>query len=117
MNQCTATLDFTENTLIAYPVTVNDEGMYNHVKRVGERLLGNTNVGLSNLVMGAEDFSFYTQRVPSAFFSIGVRNESIGAVHLLHSPYFFIDEEALPIGAALHTAVAVSYLDPTSLEM
>ncbi|KAL3586632.1 hypothetical protein D5086_013499 [Populus alba] len=29
----------------------------------------------------------------------------------LHSPYFFIDEEALPIGTALNAAVAISYLD------
>jgi len=104
-----------ENTLIAYPATVNDEGMFNHVKEVGEHLLGEANVELSKLVMGAEDFSFYTRRMPSAAFYIGVRNESIGAAHLLHSPYFFIDEEVLPIGAALHTAVAMSYLDLTSL--
>jgi len=68
-------------------------------------------------MLGLVNWSVYTQRMPSALFSIGIRNESIGAVHLLHSPYFFIDEEALPIGAALHTAVAMSYLDHTSLEM
>lgn len=117
VHQCVATVDFMEKTLVLYPATVNDEGMYTHAKRVGEHLLGDGNVGLSKLVMGAEDFSFYTERMPSTMFNIGIRNESIGAVHLLHSPYFFIDEEALPIGAALHTAIAMSYLDPASLEM
>ncbi|TYK05664.1 IAA-amino acid hydrolase ILR1-like 8 [Cucumis melo var. makuwa] len=29
----------------------------------------------------------------------------------LHSPYLILDEQVLPLGAALHAAVAISYLD------
>jgi len=36
--------------------------------------------------MGAEDFSFFARVVPSAFLDIGVRNETLGSVHNLHSP-------------------------------
>ncbi|KAK8959468.1 IAA-amino acid hydrolase ILR1-like 3 [Platanthera guangdongensis] len=111
VHQCTATVDFMEKTLIPYPATVNDERMYAHAKKVAEDLVGETNVRLSPLVMGAEDFSFYTQKMPSAVFNLGVKNESIGVLHHLHSPYFFVDEKALPIGAAFHAAVALSYLD------
>ncbi|KAK8959466.1 IAA-amino acid hydrolase ILR1-like 3 [Platanthera guangdongensis] len=78
VHQCTAAVDFMEKTLIPYPATVNDERMYAHAKKVAEDLVGETNVRLSPLVMGAEDFSFYTQKMPSAVFNLGVKNESIG---------------------------------------
>jgi IAA-amino acid hydrolase len=61
-------------------------------------------------MMGAEDFSFYTQVVPAAFYYIGVRNETLGSIHTGHSPYFMIDEDVLPIGAATHAAIAERYL-------
>lgn len=115
VHQCNATVDFMEKTFMPYPTTVNDVGVYTLGKKVGEQLLGAPRVILSPMVMGAEDFSFYTQKMPSAFFSLGVRNESIGAINPLHSPLFVLDENALPIGAALHTAVALSYLDPSAL--
>lgn len=106
---CTATVDYMEKERRAYPVTYNNKEIYNHGKKVGELLFGESNVRQSELVMGAEDFSFYTQKMPGAAFNIGVRNESIGAVHWLHSPYFFVDEEVLPMGAAFHASVALAY--------
>ncbi|XP_020577148.1 IAA-amino acid hydrolase ILR1-like 3 [Phalaenopsis equestris] len=111
VHRCIATVDFMEKTLMPYPATVNDEEMYMNVKMIGEELVGEDNVQLSPLVMGAEDFSFYSQRMPSTVFNIGTKNESIGAVYLLHSPHFFLDEQVLPIGAAFHAAVAFSYLN------
>ncbi|XP_010246176.1 PREDICTED: IAA-amino acid hydrolase ILR1-like 3 [Nelumbo nucifera] len=111
VHRCTAIVDFMEEKSIPYPATVNDEAMYEHVKRVGESLLGQPNVQLESLTMGAEDFSFYSQKMPAAFFSIGIKNETLKSDQPLHSPYFYLDEEVLPIGAALHAAVAITYLD------
>lgn len=116
VHHCTAMVEFTENTRIPYPATVNDEGMYAHAKRVGEALVGEANVRYCPQTMGAEDFSFYSQKMPSAFFWLGIKNETLGSTYPLHSPYFFIDEQALPIGAALHAAVAMAYLDNNSRE-
>ncbi|XP_058088241.1 IAA-amino acid hydrolase ILR1-like 7 isoform X4 [Magnolia sinica] len=113
---CTATVDFMENKRIPYPATVNNKAMYEHAKRVGEILLGKGNVRLSPMIMTAEDFSFYTQKMQGAFFSIGIKNESAGSTQPLHSPYFFLDEGILPIGAALHAAVAITYLDSHVVE-
>nr|XP_043633284.1 IAA-amino acid hydrolase ILR1-like [Erigeron canadensis] len=111
--QCTAEIDFKEEIPMPYPVTENDEGMYQHTKEVAEILLGEPNVQLSPIVMGSEDFSFFTQRMPAAIFWIGTRNET-HVPENLHSPNFVIDEEAFPIGAAFHAAVAISYLDSHS---
>lgn len=94
-----------------YPATVNDETIYKHAKRIGESLLDEHNVKLLPMSMGAEDFSFYSMKMPAAFFMIGIKNETLGSVKGLHSPYFVVDEEVLPIGAALHAAMAISFLD------
>jgi len=94
-----------------YPAVNNDERMYAHAKAVAESLLGANNVKVAPQVMGAEDFGFYAQKMAGAFFTIGVGNEStMVAVKQPHSPYFVIDEDALPVGAAFHAAVAIDFL-------
>ena len=108
---CSATVDFMEETMRPYPPTINDKDLYQHAKRVAEALLGKPNVMLSSSCMAAEDFSFYSQKMAALLFEIGTYNETIKSGKSLHSPYFVIDEEALPIGAAFHAAVAISFLD------
>ncbi|KAE9465617.1 hypothetical protein C3L33_02478, partial [Rhododendron williamsianum] len=110
VHRCSAVVDFMEEKLRPYPATVNDEAMYRHAKRIGETLLGESNVHLVPVTMGAEDFSFYSQKMVAAFYSIGVMNETMKSHRNLHSPYFIADEEVLPIGAALHASIALSYL-------
>ncbi|XP_072965921.1 IAA-amino acid hydrolase ILR1-like 3 isoform X2 [Typha angustifolia] len=110
VHRCTATVDFLEKKLMTYPATVNDDGMYALAKLVGESLLGKDNVRVSPQMMGAEDFSFYSQKMASVFISIGISNESMVPLHNVHSSYFTLDEKTLPVGAALHTAVAMEFL-------
>ncbi|KAF5945067.1 hypothetical protein HYC85_015295 [Camellia sinensis] len=95
-------------------VLVNDEVLYEHAKGVGEVLLGKQNVQILPVTMGAEDFSFYSQKMPAVMYAVGTKNETLKSDHPLHSPHFFIDEEALQIGSAFHAAVAMSYLDSHS---
>lgn len=111
VHQCSAVVDFMEEKLIPYPATINHPAMYEHAKRVGESLLGEHGVQLKPMIMGAEDFSFYAEKMPAAFFMIGVRNETMQSMKGLHSPHFILDEDALPVGACLHSAVAMTYLD------
>lgn len=110
VHKCTAFVDFMEK-LVPYPTTINDAAMYEHAKGVGEKLLGEHNVKLHSVTMGAEDFSFYSQKMAATFFFIGVGNVTMKPVKGLHSPHFVIDEDALPVGAAVHAAVALAYLD------
>ncbi|PON82910.1 Amidohydrolase [Trema orientale] len=111
VHRCTAMVDFMEEKPMPHPVMVNDEGLYEHVRKVGEVLLGEDNVQLLPLTMGSEDFSFFSQRMSAAIFAIGIGNESLKSDKDLHSPYFFIDEEALSVGAALNAAASISYLE------
>ncbi|WZZ63341.1 hypothetical protein YC2023_063448 [Brassica napus] len=109
--QCKAEVDFGEKEPSLHPVMKNDEGLYEHGKEVAEAMIGKNNFHDFPVTMGAEDFSFFTQRTKAAIFVLGIKNETLGAGKPLHSPYFFVDEEALPLGAALHAAMAVTYLD------
>ncbi|KAK4419428.1 IAA-amino acid hydrolase ILR1-like 7 [Sesamum alatum] len=111
VHHCTAVVDFMEDKLKPYPATINHPTIYEHAKGVGENLLGEQNVQLHTMMMAAEDFSFYAQKMPAAFFMIGTRNGTMKSVKGLHSPYVVIDEGVLPLGASLHAAVALAYLD------
>lgn len=106
-NQCQATVSFPG---IDYPPTVNDQALWDNVARMGEKLLGEGNVQDFTPVMGGEDFAFYAERIPSCFVGLGVRNEEQGAVYNVHHPKFKVDEDALPIGSALHTCFALEHL-------
>ncbi|VAI79366.1 unnamed protein product [Triticum turgidum subsp. durum] len=106
---CEASVDFFENQSF-YPPTVNHPRMYAHVKATARALLGEGGYRDVPPMMGAEDFSFYSQAVPAGFYYVGVRNETLGSVHTGHSLYFMIDEDVLPTGAAVHAAVAERYL-------
>lgn len=116
VHQCSAFIDFLEDTPHPLPVTTNDESLFEHAKKVAEVLVGETKVSLYPVTMGSEDFSFFSERMPAAMFVIGSGNETLNADKPLHSPYFVLDEAALPIGAAFHAAVALSYLDGNERE-
>ncbi|KAF3632140.1 IAA-amino acid hydrolase ILR1-like 3 [Capsicum annuum] len=111
VHRCKAYVDMKEEDFPAYPACTNDERSHQLVERVGQLVLGPENVGEVEKVMAGEDFAFYQQVIPGVIFQIGIRNEKVGSIHAPHSPHFFLDEDVLPIGAAMHTAIAEMYLN------
>ena len=89
--------------------TVNDPAMAALVRSVATEVVGSENV-VEDRTMGGEDFAEVLARVPGCYFFVGSRNEAEGKTHPHHSPYFDIDERALPIGARMLTEVAHRYL-------
>lgn len=110
VHRCNASVDFQDEASPAYPPTINDEGAYQFATRTAARMLGPEAVSVAEPIMGGEDFSFFLERVPGCMLWLGIRNETLGSVHTLHSPQFQLDENALPIGAAMHVALAEEYL-------
>ncbi|WP_187119810.1 hypothetical protein [Numidum massiliense] len=51
--------------------------------------------------MGGRGFFLFCRGVPSAFYRLGCRNEAKGIVYGRHRGRFDIDEDCLPLGAAL----------------
>lgn len=106
-NDCTATVTFPGED---YPPTVNDADVWNTVQDLAGDMLGRDAVHEIPPVMGGEDFAFYTERVSGCFVGLGVRNEESACTYNVHHPLFKADEEALPIGSALHASFAVQTL-------
>ena len=91
----------------SYPVTMNDADAANRALGVIGDLFGEENkLELPNPSMGAEDFAFFLQKIPGAFIWLGVGEDVSG----LHTPTFAFDEEILPLGSALLTALALESL-------
>ncbi|KAJ8486721.1 hypothetical protein OPV22_019206 [Ensete ventricosum] len=111
VQRCSASVDFLNKDRPFFPVTVNSKDLHGHFQKVAAKMLGVSNVGDRKPVMGAEDFSFFGEVIPSAYYYfVGMVNETQGPMHPGHSPYFTVNEAALPYGAALHASLAMSYL-------
>ncbi len=64
-----------------------------------EKVVGKENVSEIEFGMGSEDFSRYTDIVPSVFFRLGTRNEEKGITQIAHQVDFQLDEDAFIYGA------------------
>jgi amidohydrolase len=98
------------NYTYGYPVTINDPGMTALVHDVAQEVVGRDNVLEAPMHMGAEDFSYFLERVPGCFFFVGSRNPEKGFIWGHHHPKFDIDEDAMAIGIETMTRVAMRYL-------
>ncbi|MDA3957315.1 M20 family metallopeptidase [Oceanispirochaeta sp.] len=59
--------------------------------------------------MAGEDFSYYLQEIPGAFYWLGCRNEETLCSFPLHHSRFNLDENALPLGTAMHCLCALNF--------
>jgi amidohydrolase len=96
----------------ANPVTFNDVKLTARMLPSLERAAGPGNVLEIPFVTGAEDFSYFGQRVPSLFFFVGITPPGKDAAKAPsnHSPKFYIDESGLELGVRAMLGVAVDYL-------
>lgn len=88
-----------------YPVTSNDADQNAFAKALAAQTFGEERAVEAKRLMGAEDFSFYAQRVPACFYTVGA-NGGPSTANAHHSSTFDIDEAALPAGVAMMTALA-----------
>jgi len=91
-----------------YPFLHNDERLSQQVKELMTEYLGDSNVVDLPIRMTAEDFSYFSQIMPSCFYRLGVRNEEKGITSPVHTPTFDIDEEALKTGVSTMVFLAFS---------
>ena len=69
------------------------------------------NVKESELITGAEDFTYYQREAPGLFVFLGITPpDQVGKAPANHSPLFFADEKALPVGVRALTYFALDYL-------
>jgi amidohydrolase len=98
------------NIIKGYPFLINDVAFTEKLRSYTAEYIGEENIEDIDLWMAAEDFAFYSQRIPSCFYRLGVRNEAEGIVSSVHTPSFNIDENALELGAGLMSWLALKEL-------
>ncbi len=97
-----------------YPVTVNDPGFAAFAASVVDQTFGpGHSYKMETPVMGAEDFSYVLQKVPGAMLFLGVcppENPDPFNAPSCHSNRMVLHEPSMADGAALHAAVAMTFL-------
>lgn len=88
-----------------YPIMKNDPKKTEKLVKIAKNLFKNIEI-MENPIMGGEDFAYYLEEVPGTFVFMGGANKKKGIHSKLHTPNFFIDENALPLGTALLYSLA-----------
>ena len=101
---CTAEVEISTG----YAALVNNPEEAARVKKIGARLFGEKNMlEKAEPSMGGEDFSFFSDCAPGAFFHIGCSSVDKKDPAPLHSKDFDLDENCLTIGTLMHVALAM----------
>lgn len=93
-----------------YPPVLNHPEMVDMIAEASEQLFGDLRWEEGKPSTGAEDFAYYSEKVPAAMFRLGVSNGQSETMYPLHHPKFDMDENALPVGVAMLSAIALLYL-------
>jgi amidohydrolase len=93
-----------------YPVTFNDPALTAQMLPTLERVAPGK-VKESELITGAEDFTYFQREAPGLFVFLGITPpDQVGKAAANHSPLFYVDEAALPTGVKALANLAVDYL-------
>ncbi|HEX7019996.1 MAG TPA: amidohydrolase [Gemmatimonadaceae bacterium] len=95
-----------------YPVNVSNEALVARMIPTLDWAAGAKNVHEMSANLASEDFSYFAQRAPGMFVNLGVvpAGQDPAKAASNHSPLFFADERALPIGVRTMAGLAVDYL-------
>lgn len=89
------------------PCTLTNELLCQELVPCLKEVLGGSNVHQIPAMSATEDFGYVTEKVPGMFVFLGAGAPDSAP---LHSPQMVLDEDVLPLGAALHANVAISWL-------
>ena len=101
---CRGELDY----LVGYPVTRNDPAEVDVVHATARDVVGADRVQpMESPVMGAEDFSYYCEQVPSCFFALGLLPPGRDEMPSLHHPCFDFNDAVIGTGVELFCHLAL----------
>lgn len=106
-NQCEAEVKI----IPGYPVTANDEALTQLMIPTFIESVGKEMVQEVPVVMGAEDFSYYQEKVPGLFFFLGGRppETPVEAAAPHHTPDFYLDESGFKNGVRTLCNLVINY--------
>lgn len=95
----------------SYPSLINNEECVRLIINASESIISKENIILQDQPkLGVESFAYFSRKVKSAFYFLGVRNENKDCIYPAHSSLFKIDEDALKIGVAIQCQATFNYL-------
>lgn len=94
-----------------YPSVKNDEKLTDFCEKTAEEYLLETNVKSVPQLMTAEDFGWYSQKIPACFYRLGTSNPDKGINSKQHTSTFNIDENAMQLGTGLMAFIAIKLLE------
>ena len=97
---------------VRYPVTFNDPALTERMLPSLQNTAGKEKVVLVPADTGAEDFSFYQEKVPGLFIFLGgmPKGKDPKKVASHHTPDFFIDESGFILGVKAMVNLTLDYL-------
>ena len=105
----TATITIDKTAALTY----NDEALTQMMVPTLERTVGASNVHLIKAITGAEDFSYFQQKVPGLYFFLGgmdpAMNPADAPSH--HTPDFVVQDEGMIHGVKVMVNLALDYLN------
>ena len=98
--------------LVSYPITFNDPYLYEEILPTLERVNGKKNVHLMKAITGAEDFSYFQEKVPGTYFFIGGQKPDVdlSTVAPHHTPDFYVDDTAISTGIRSMVGLTLDYI-------
>ena len=79
-------------------VLYNNHYLTSLMKKSLVKVFGEENVPTMSRIYASEAFSRFTEKVPSTFLRLGIRNEEKGIKQIAHENTFMVDDDALEIG-------------------
>jgi amidohydrolase len=95
-----------------YPITFNDPALTARMLPSLEEVAGKENVLLSAASTGAEDFSFFQEKVPGLFIFLGgmPKGQDPKTAPPHHTPDFYLDESGFKLGVKALANLTVDYM-------
>ncbi len=94
-----------------YIALINDDKVMDIVEETAIEIVGKENIVYKEFPsMGGEDFSYFTDAIPSAFFHLGAGNESKSSTAPLHSDKFILDEDCMATGIEMEVRTVLKLL-------
>ncbi len=91
-----------------YPAVINDEALTMQLKKAAYGLIGEDAVlEMEKPIMAGEDFAFYQEHFPGAFFFLGSGSNDTGSTWSWHHPKYNVDERCFLTGAPLMAALGL----------
>ena len=93
-----------------YPSLKNDVKLTEKCATFAKEILGESKVKDLPQLMTAEDFAWYSQKIPACFYRLGTSNPAKGIDYKQHTSTFDIDENSMKIGMETMTFLTINLL-------